>query len=227
MANDATPPRKRGCFFYGCLTAIVLALVGALLVFFVYRFAKTKLDALVTEYTDTTPVQLEKVTLPPEQLSALQQRTAAFADALQKQTVPVELILSAEDINALINSDPAYKEVKDKLFVMIEGDRITGKVSIPFTDNVGPLKLKGRYLNGTASLKVSLVNGHLNVVIDDLEVNGKQLPAPFLTEMRRHNFAQDVTNQPKAAEALEKFESIQVKDGKVILRNKVSAAPQQ
>jgi len=29
MTNENRPPRKRGCFFYGCLTLIVVTLIAA------------------------------------------------------------------------------------------------------------------------------------------------------------------------------------------------------
>jgi len=100
------------------------------------------------------------------------------------------------------------------------GNRIRAKVSVPL-DNFGPLKLKGRYLNGVGTFKASLENGVLVVTLDDLEAKGKPVPAPMLAQFKKQNLAQDIQGKPNAAATIAKFESIRIKDGAVILKNKV------
>ena len=216
MNTEQGPPKKRGCFFYGCLSSIIFSLVVVLLGYLGFRYVRDR----VLEYTETKPALIEVAEVTPAQFDALQKRLAAFTDGLKDQKVAQELRLSAGDLNALIANEPSLKELKGKLFVMIDGDRIQGKVSWPL-DNFGPLKLKGRFLNGVATFKASLENGQLQVMIDDLEVNGKSLPAQLRAKLKNQNLAQDAQRDPKTAEAIQKFESIQVKDGAVILRNKV------
>src|SRR5882724_2413593 len=176
MNNEQTPPKKRGCFFYGCLSLIVLSLVLVLVGYLGYRHVITW---LVAEYTDSKPEIIESVEVSPAQLQALQKRVADFKAALDDQKVSQELRLTAEDINALIANDPGEKQFKNKLFVMIDGDRITGKLSWPL-DKVWPSKLKGRFLNGVATFKPSLEHGVLLVTLEDLQVKGKPLPAQML-----------------------------------------------
>ncbi len=83
--------------------------------------------------------------------------------------------------------------------------------------------LKGRYLNGQADLKASLFDGELIVHLDALEVNGKKVPDEFMTELRKQNIAKDAAKDKKFAEMLRKVESLEIKDGKIIL--KVRAKP--
>lgn len=128
-------------------------------------------------------------------------------------------MLTADDLNALIAQE---KEIQGKLFVRID-DRIKGELSLPL-ENIGPLKLKGRYLNGAVTFKVALADGTLDVRLDDVTVKGKPLPGMLLSEFKKQNFAREFQNDPKTAADIAKFESIQITNGTVILRNK-SAPP--
>ncbi len=216
MNSDQNPPKKRGCFFYGCLSMIVLSLVAVLLIYLGFRYVGRVAD----EYTDSKPATIETVEISPARLEALQKRLAAFREVLDAQKVSEELTLSADDLNALIANEPGLKDLRNKLFIIIEGDRIKGKVSIPL-DKFPVLKLKGRFLNGTATFKASLENGSLLVMLDDLEVKGKPLPAQFLSPMKKQNLARDAQQDPKAAQAIQKFDTIRIQDGAVIVKNKV------
>ena len=217
MSNVPNLPKKRGCFFYGCLTMTILALLGGVLGYVGYRVFKSSTQKFITVYTDTQPVLLEYEEVSPAQLAALKWRLTAFDEALKQQTFAQELVLTASDINALIADN---SKLKGKLFVMIEGDRIKGKVSLPL-DNIGPLHLKNRYLNGMASFKTVLMNDVLVVTMDDVQVKGQPLPAILLAALKGKNLAQDALRDPQVAEKIRKFESLQIKDGKVILKNKM------
>lgn len=219
MSDTPQPPKKRGCFFYGCLTLVILFLIGGLGTYLVVRYAVNRITQLVNNYTDTAPISLETVTLPPAQMSVLRDRVAAFGQALQNLATSQELVLTAEEINALIGSDPSFKAFKGQLLVVISGDQIKGKVSLPLPD-IGPLKLKGRYLNGEAGFRVSLVSGELDVHLDNVIVKGQPLPAAIMAELKKNNLAAEFQKNPQNAANLEKFDSIQIKDGKLILRNK-------
>ncbi len=78
--------------------------------------------------------------------------------------------------------------------------------------------VKGRYLNGAASFKASLENGVLIVTAHSIEVKGKPLPEPFMSQLRNENLAKDAYRDPKNAESLRKIESIEVKDGKLTIK---------
>ena len=116
MTTPAATPKRRGCLFYGCLTLIILSLVGASLLFLGYRYALKTVAQFKEQYTEATPAQIESVEVPADQLKSLQERVARFASALDKQQQE-ELVLSADDINALIGSDPSFKDarIKDNL----------------------------------------------------------------------------------------------------------------
>ena len=50
------PPRQRGCFFYGCIIASVLALLMAILVAVIAFVGYRMLNQWVNEYTGTAQI---------------------------------------------------------------------------------------------------------------------------------------------------------------------------
>ena len=218
MSDEINPPKKRGCLFYGCLSLTVIALLMVILGIFGYYFFKSTSKRWIQDYTETAPAEIEKVEYARDQMDALRVRVAGFKEALDRGTNLLELLLTADDLNALINGE---RELKDKLFVRIDDDKIKGEVSMPLQD-LGPFKLNGRYLNGTASFKVAMKNGVLDVRLLDVQVKGKPLPAMVLNEFKKNNLAQDYQKDPKIAADIARFETVQITNGTVILRNKVN-----
>src|SRR6266404_9948932 len=152
------PPKQRGCFFYGCVTALVILLFMGIAGFFAVRYALNKFVALAEQYTEATAMTLPKVQMSPADYEQLQKRVSAFKDALNARRAIAPLVLTADDINALIGNDPAWNGLNGKVYVSIEGDRIRGRVSIPLREFAGRVpglsRLKGRYLNGSGGLSV-------------------------------------------------------------------------
>jgi hypothetical protein len=215
--SNGSKPKRRGCLFYGCIVTLVIAVLlliaGGTVAFFGYRAAKK----IAIQYTDTTPMPLPKVQTPPAEVERLQRRFDDFSAGVKaSQTVP-PLVLTGAELNALINNSPGMAQVKDRVYVSIEGDQVKGQVSIPL-DLFQLPGLKGRYLNGAGVFKVSLENGALNVYADSLEVKGAPLPGKFMNELRKINLAQEVAKDAKAVAAIQKLESIQVKDGVVTIK---------
>ena len=77
---------------------------------------------------------------------------------------------------------------------------------------------RGRYLNGKADFKASLQNGVLMVTLD-LDRGQRQEAARGDDEAAsQENLAKDAYKDPKNAEMIRKLESLEVKDGKIILK---------
>jgi hypothetical protein len=212
-------PRQRGCFFYGCIIASVLALLMVILVsvavFFGYRFV----SQLVDQYTSTTPRELPKVEMPAEQRQATKDRLEEFRKAVEAGSPTEPLVLTSDDLNALIDDNP---DLKGKIFVKIVGDEVKGEVSIPL-ERIGLSMVKGRYLNGEADLKASLSDGVLIVTLDSIEVNGQKPPENIMQGIRQENLAKDAYKDEKSASLMRKLESLEIKDGKIILKVRAKA----
>jgi hypothetical protein len=214
VTDQSNPAKRRGCFFYGCLSLAVLGLLAVMLVAGCYVFLKS----MVNKYTSTTPVLLERMDYTPEEMEALQARLVEFKKALDQGQVSRELILTAGDLNALIAKQ---RELQNKLFVRIEDDAIKGEMSLPLQD-IGPFRLKGRYLNGAAAFKIVLTNNTLDVRLEEIKVQGRPLPGILFSEFKKQNLAKDFQQNPKTAADMAKFDSIHFTNNQVVLRNKLA-----
>jgi hypothetical protein len=211
-------PRQRGCFFYGCVFASVFSLlliVGlGVLTYLGVRVAYRFID----EWTSTAPMELPKVQITEDQRKSVKDRVDTFRDALEKGKAVEPLILTGDDLNALIEDSADFR---GKIHARVEGDKLKAKISFPL-DKLGLAPFRGRYLNGEAELKASLNNGVLIVTLNSLEVNGKRPPDAFLAQLRQQNLAQDAYKNPRNAEMISRFESLEIKDGTMILKPRQS-----
>src|SRR5262249_29844961 len=72
------PRKSRGCFFYGCITVLVLGVIGLLLVVAAVVTLGYFANQLVNQWTDTNPVPIPQVNLPDDQRKELVDRWEAF-----------------------------------------------------------------------------------------------------------------------------------------------------
>lgn len=212
--------RRRGCLFYGAITAIVLlvfVLVAALLGL---RMARKMLN----EFTDTKPMPLPTVSLPAEQMSRLQARVNSFEQALHQHQQTAPLVLTSEELNALIENDPNLQPLKGKLFANIVGTQLGGQISVSL-DQLGLPFFKGRWLNGHAVVGINLHDGMLRITPEAITVKGKPLPHVYMEKIQKQNLAADFNTDSRSSIALEQLQEIQVKDGKLFIVPKNQAAP--
>ncbi len=214
------PPRQgRGCFFYGCLIAVVLFVLGLICAGVLVYMAKSFLDNLIKEYAATAPLVLPKADFSEDDRKALMDRWEKFKTAADNDQ-PAEMTLTADELNSLIEGEADFK---GKVYVTIKDDKITGQISLPL--DFLPFGMgKGRFLNGSTTLTVLLVQGELIVHLQDVEVDGKKPPASFMDQLRHENFAKDFAKDPSNRAALERFSSIEVKDGKMVMKSRATAA---
>jgi cell division protein FtsN len=214
----AAAPRQRGCFFYGCIIASVLVVLLMILVAIIGYFGFRLLNQAVEQYTSTAPRELPKSEMPADQVKMLNDRVEVFRKSLDEGTPAEPLELTSDDVNALIEQNPKFK---GKFFIKIEGKEIKGQISYPL-DALAEIPffgvLRGRYLNGEADFKASLEDGFFLLTLDSIEINGKRPPEEMMTNLRQQNLAKDAFDDPKAAALLRKIESLEVKDGKIILK---------
>ena len=117
--------------------------------------------------------------MPAEEREALKKRVEAFKHAARRGQPTPPLVLSSDDLNALIEDNPKA-DLKGKVYVTIEKDRLKGQVSLPLSQIPLFGLTQGRYLNGEAEFNVRLIDGRPFVTIEDLEVNGKRPSEAFL-----------------------------------------------
>ena len=218
------PPEKKGhgCIFYGCITLLAFFLITAIAGVLGIRYVAGRLNEKIMQYTDSQPMALPKTDMTEEELRALQARLAGFNNAVDGHSNTPPLVLNSADINALLASSTNFKGLKDKCYVEIAGDEIKGQISLPLEKEfrIPLLHFKGRYLNGSGTFKVTLTNDELSIFIQSLEVKGKPLPEDLMGKLRGKNLAEDYNSNPTNAATMGKYESIEVKDGKITVKAK-------
>ncbi len=208
-------PFPWGCLIGGCLSAVLL-MVGGLVAVGVGSFWLYKQQ--VAQYTSDQPRQLPVVEVSPDELKALERRVEGFQEKVDKGETPEQLILTADDLNALIGKE---EKLRGKVFVTIEDGLIQADVSIPTDFLPGA---KGRFFNGSVSADASLEDGVLIVTLESAEVNGTPVPEEVMVEIRKQNLAKDMYKDPNMAKKLRKFESLVIKDNRIVLTPKVEKA---
>jgi len=202
---------KRGLSpFIGKTIAVLIAVV-VLSVILGVLYAKS----VVNRLTDAQPAPLPTVQLPEIHMFQLHDRVDTFRDAVKDGDPAAPLALSADELNALIESDPQFAALKNHLFVTIDGSTLGAQISFPAED-LG-LRLRGRYVNATGVFDVGLTNKELNVMAQSLLVKGKPLPTQFMRQILGRNLAEKLNQDPKTVTGLSKLKSIEVKDGKLVI----------
>lgn len=209
-------PAKRNGFpwlMVGCGCALALVVLVLVLGIAAYLMVSN----VVEMYSDKAPKQLPVSAATPEEYQAIQTRIAAFRDAV-KQGTPVEpLVLTGEEINAVIAYDPEWAPMKGRVHVSIDGDKITCETSFPL-DKLG---FSGRYFNGSVSVSSRMENGTMQMHVESAEVNGKPAPEQIMAAWRTQNLAENLNKNPELGPALEALESIEVKDGTIVFTPKI------
>jgi hypothetical protein len=227
MSAPEPPKKARGCFFYGCVTCIALFLLAAVILLLGGWYTVRSLNALVTEYTDTVPMALPKVDMPPEELAKLKARVAVFKQALDAHANTPPLILTGREINALMQDSPQVKQLNlnDKFYVDLEGDHLKGQISLPLDQlpKIPFVHTAGRYLNGTGEMAAEVTNAALSLTIVSLEVKGQPLPAKFMGPLQQQNLADKLNQDPTNVAEMSHFESIEIKDSTLIIKAKPSS----
>ncbi len=192
----------------GCASFLILATIGG---FLAYRGIMGFISGMTEKYTYATPLELPRVDVSEDEAEALLERLATFTESLRQNGRTSALMLTARDINILIQQHPDWTDMAGKVYVTIENDKIQGQTSIPL-DEFGNM-VKGRYLNGSAVFDLGMAAGRLLVFIDSVRVGEKDLPDEIMSALREENLADDINKQPDSMAILQKLESITIQDG--------------
>lgn len=211
--NDQRERRGHGCCFYGCLSITIVLLACLLAAVFLTRYYVRQ---TIIKYSDPAPASLPKTVVSQETITRLHTRLDEFAKALQAGTAKEDLELDSLALNLLLANTPELQQVSDKFYIAIEDDEVKAQFSWPL-DQLPLFPTPGRYLNGTAILKLSLQNGVPVVTLHSIEVKGKPLPDELTAVLRNQNLARDLTSNAKIADVLRRIEKVEVTDGKLII----------
>jgi hypothetical protein len=205
---EPPPPQKgMGCFAKGCLI-LVIFFVLLLLAFIGGGFLAMRY--LRTEYFPKTGIELPTATPAEQEEQAVRARWQTF-DTHARAHEPARIELSADDVNALIASEP---QLRGKAHVSIEDNVARLQISIPL-DTVW--WLHGHYMNGECTVQSS-VSGHPgDVRLTSVIVNGRPVADEALQWQHGPWSVRRYINDWATDKNLKTFE---IRDGKVILESK-------
>lgn len=141
-----------------------------------------------------------------------------------------QLSLSADEINAILERAPEFKNLASSVRVRIEGDALVGIMSLPLDEALGAEDLpgavrfftgdlSGRYVNGEASIRIGARDGELEMTMEALEVAGKKAPPDILANFNRT--LQQEARAPSDASLRRvrgEIESLGIADGRLEIR---------
>src|SRR3954466_4867287 len=139
--------KRRGCLFYGCLTGFVFLL----LILFGGLLGTRYFKKMVPDFTEDKPLPLPAVKMSDTEMQQVRKRVDDFRTSVRagKPTPPLEL--TADEINALIATDPDLAPFKGKVYILgIDGNQLKARLSVPMEDLALPV-FRNRFLNGDAT----------------------------------------------------------------------------
>lgn len=202
----------------GCLFTLLIVAGG---LYWTYTKAKEFGVGMLNQFTSETAQTFPVPEAEPAQVESLVARFDSFGQAMNERRDAEALVLTGDEINLLINNHPEMKEMAGKAQVEIVGDKLFANISVPLGD-MGEA-VKGRYLNGRASIRLFLLNGTLQGFIDDVEVNGMKIPAPFMAQLKSENIFKGANQDPKFQSSLGALEDLKIENGQIIIVPKPAA----
>lgn len=215
--------RSRGCFFYGCLTLVLVFLGLVVGTYFGTRYAVKK---LVATYTEAAPAEVPSIGLTDADV-------ARRADELRTQFQrggADQIALEATDLNVLLRQNPqAMKVLSNRIHFALETNLVKATVSLPLdefkpwqqaTTRLLAPSLKNRYLNASVYFAPVFTNAELQIELKDVRVHGMSLPVEFTSKLSLNEATRDANSNPAVRQVLDRVEGVAIENGQLILRFK-------
>lgn len=205
-----------GCFARGCLILLIFAIVLAIACFAGMSWGLHRHSALFygsywlakTRSIAEAPIPVPESTSSDQRIQTVRERWQDF-EQKTRAGQPVEIQLSADDINGLI---AASQDIRGKVFASIEGNRLHLQTSVPIGGLFGK---PGYYFNGDVTIELNGPQSLENPAFSRITVNGEQVPTDFLNwKYRSRRLREYLLDQWNAYD----LGTIEIRDGKVILR---------
>jgi hypothetical protein len=167
-----------GCFAKGCLTLLILGFIvmAGMIGTSWYIFRKAA-DTL----TSREPIDLQIAAPDEAQVNAAERSATRVKTAIatgQETTVA----FTAADLNALLDRDPDFSELRGRTRIDIANSIMTITMSAPL-DEIPWARLRGRWFNATVNFSFTYEFGTFGIDIKSAEANGHQLPDFFLSNL--------------------------------------------
>ena len=144
----AEAKKGRGCFFYGCVTLIVLVILAIAGIFVGIRVG---IKFVRDRFTASKPIAVDPANLPAAEGGRAVQRVDDFRKAIQAGTASAPLELTGDELDYVLRHSPG-NGLQDHAHITINDDHLHAQLSMPL-DMYGPTWF-GRFFNGEADVNV-------------------------------------------------------------------------
>jgi hypothetical protein len=210
-----------GCFAMGCLTLLI---IGFLLLVSViggtWYVCRKAADAL----TSSEPVELG-ITAPDEAQIRNAERSVTRVKTGIATGQETTVSFTAADLNALVDRDPNFSEVRGRIRFDIANSMMTVRMSAPL-DEIPWSRLQDRWFNASATFGFAYAFEMFRIDLKSAEANGHQLPEEFFSGFvssfnRSFNRSfQDKIRKNEGAEFWDHVKSISLEGDKLVVTTK-------
>lgn len=208
-----------GCFAAGCLSVIAvvafLAIVCGVGGWFLYSKA-------IDMFTSDQPANVVIEQSNDIAYQSAKNAMARLGSAISRNE-STTITLTAADVNALISRDPGFAEFRGKARVNIEDSVITLETSAPL-DRVPLPKLKGRWINGTASGSFSYALGQFVFAIKSATAGYNEFPesilrgfTPSFNKSFNDGFRKGMQDNPQTESFWKHIKTISIEGDKIVV----------
>lgn len=220
-ASDARSPLA------GCVILLVALGVMVLLVVFSTWMLFRQFDEIArftSEEARPTPVVVLQGR--EAQVSELGSKLEAFRADLQDGKKPARLELGVDDINLAIAAYEPLAELRGTWQLeSIAGDVMRIRISFPLNgkprlarpDEPGWIASDKRYLNGVMVARPALLENELVLRIDNIEVEGAEVPEGFLGQMSPYRCTERYKTDQVLGPAMAALTRVEIHDGRLVL----------
>jgi hypothetical protein len=156
------------------------------------------------------PVAIPEFTASDAQIQSVHERCEDF-EQKARAGQPAELDLTADDVNTLIATN---QDVRGKVFVSIDGDRLRCQASVPLGERIGRA---GYCFNGDIAVELKGAESLEDPKVKGISVNGQPVPTDLLNWKYRSKRLRDYLIEYRNDSGVGTFA---VRDGKLILQSR-------
>lgn len=177
--------RKRGCVLKGCLVIFIVVMLMGIIIGSVGTYVYYGFAPFLTP--EPAPVRVYPAT--DEQYRATLEKVRPFNEAVEAGAeAPLEL--TADDLDILIARDPAWADLRGKLYLAIVNNELVADVSTTADDEENAQVVL--YFNGRFYLGASIAGGEFTAVIRRIEtLSGHPLPSLLARCVTSPGFAEN------------------------------------
>ncbi|MGD7653593.1 MAG: hypothetical protein ACQCXQ_10290 [Verrucomicrobiales bacterium] len=213
--------------FAGCVILIAALLVMVFLVVFSTLTLFRQFDEIV-KFTGDEPVEIELAKTDGEEaaINELAAKLEVFRQQLADPAGEARLELDADEINLAIAIYEPFKELRGTLRISsIDEEAMRAAISYEMNgrprltrgDEEGLVASDSRYLNGTLVVKPALLKREVVLQIEDIEVDGAEVPEEFIGQMSPYRITERYLGHETIGPVMAELTRVGVSDGKLVL----------